>query len=55
LGYRPAVKNLQSVLIFVPFFYDPHFLRVVLAAMLAFGMFLGVFGSYLGVRRFLHQ
>jgi len=54
-GYRPAVQNLQSVLIFVPFFYDPNFLRVVLAAMLAFGMFLGVFGSYLGVRRFLHQ
>ena len=28
---------------------------LLVVAMLAFGTFLGVFGSYLGVRRFLHQ
>ena len=55
LGYRPAVLNLQSLLFFVPLFYDPAFLRLVLAAMLAFGLLLGSFGSYLGVRRFLSQ
>jgi cell division transport system permease protein len=54
-GYRPAVQNLQSVLIFVPLAYDPHYLGVVLAAMLAFGLLLGTVGSYLGVRRFLRQ
>lgn len=55
LGYRPAVINLQSVLFFVPLFYDPTYLRLVLVAILAFGMLLGASGSYLGVRRFLHQ
>ncbi|MDQ6709063.1 MAG: permease-like cell division protein FtsX [Candidatus Dormibacteraeota bacterium] len=53
LGYRPAVSNLQSVLIFVPLAFDPVYLRLVLAAMLAFGLLLGSVGSYLGVRRFL--
>jgi len=52
-GYRPAVSNLQSVLIFVPLAFDPNYLRLVLAAMLAFGLLLGSVGSYLGVRRFL--
>ncbi|MDQ6884032.1 MAG: permease-like cell division protein FtsX [Candidatus Dormibacteraeota bacterium] len=52
-GYRPAVSNLQSVLIFVPLAFDPVYLRLVLAAMLAFGLLLGSVGSYLGVRRFL--
>src|SRR6266704_1009823 len=52
-GYRPAVVNLQSVLIFVPLAFDPYYLRVVLAAMLGFGLLLGSVGSYLGVRRFL--
>jgi cell division transport system permease protein len=55
LGYRPAVQNLQSVLIFVPLSYDPVYLRLVLAAMMAFGLLLGTVGSYLGVRRFLRQ
>jgi len=55
LGYRPAVFNLQSVLFFVPLFYDPTYLRLVLVAILGFGMLLGASGSYLGVRRFLHQ
>src|SRR6266571_5327766 len=50
-GYRPAVVNLQSVLIFVPLAFDPYYLRVVLAAMLGFGLLLGSVGSYLGVRR----
>jgi len=54
-GYRPAVSNLQSVLIFVPLAFDPSYLRLVLAAMLAFGLLLGTVGSYLGVRRFLKQ
>ena len=54
-GYRPAVINLQSVLIFVPLSFDPSYLRLVLAAMLAFGLLLGSVGSYLGVRRFLKQ
>ena len=54
-GYRPAVQNLQSVLIFVPLSYDPSYLRLVLAAMMAFGLLLGTVGSYLGVRRFLRQ
>ncbi len=54
-GYRPAVLNLQSILIFVPFSYDPAYLRVVLVALLAFGLLLGSCGSYLGVRRFLKQ
>jgi len=54
-GYRPAVFNLQSVLFFVPLFYDPSYLRYVLVAMLVFGLLLGSSGSYLGVRRFLHQ
>ena len=54
-GYRPAVQNLQSVLIFVPLSYDPSYLRLVLAAMMAFGLLLGTVGSYLGVRRFLKQ
>src|SRR6266567_2694817 len=54
-GYRPAVANLQSVLIFVPLAFDPYYLRVVLAAMLGFGLLLGSVGSYLGVRRFLKQ
>src|SRR5437660_3354377 len=54
-GYRPAVINLQSVLIFVPLAFDPSYLRVVLAAMLGFGLLLGSVGSYLGVRRFLKQ
>src|SRR6266513_147883 len=54
-GYRPAVVNLQSVLIFVPLAFDPYYLRVVLAAMLGFGLLLGSVGSYLGVRRFLKQ
>ena len=54
-GYRPAVQNLQSVLIFVPLSYDPAYLRLVLAAMMAFGLLLGTMGSYLGVRRFLRQ
>src|SRR6266568_1826088 len=30
-GYRPAVVNLQSVLIFVPLAFDPYYLREVLA------------------------
>jgi cell division transport system permease protein len=55
LGYRPAVSNLQSVLIFIPLSYDPEYLKVVLAAMLVFGLLLGSVGSYLGVRRFLRQ
>jgi cell division transport system permease protein len=54
-GYRPAVINLQSVLIFIPLAFDPYYLRLVLAAMLAFGLLLGSVGSYLGVRRFLKQ
>ena len=54
-GYRPAVFNLQSVLFFIPLFYDPSYLRLVIAAMLAFGLLLGSSGSYLGIRRFLHQ
>ena len=54
-GYRPAVQNLQSVLIFVPLSYDPAYLQLVLAAMMAFGLLLGTVGSYLGVRRFLRQ
>src|SRR3979490_2675571 len=54
-GYRPAVVNLQSVLIFVPLAFDPYYLRLVLAAMLAFGLLLGSVGSYLGIRRFLKQ
>jgi cell division transport system permease protein len=54
-GYRPAVINLQSVLIFVPLSFDPSYLRLVLAAMLGFGLLLGSVGSYLGVRRFLKQ
>jgi cell division transport system permease protein len=54
-GYRPAVVNLQSVLIFVPLAFDPYYLRLVLAAMLGFGLLLGSMGSYLGVRRFLKQ
>src|SRR5216117_621420 len=54
-GYRPAVVNLQSVLIFIPLAFDPAYLRVVLAAMLVFGLLLGSVGSYLGVRRFLKQ
>jgi cell division transport system permease protein len=54
-GYRPAVINLQSVLIFIPLAFDPYYLRVVLAAMLAFGLLLGSVGSSLGVRRFLKQ
>jgi cell division transport system permease protein len=55
LGYHPAVSNLQSVLIFIPLSYDPEYLKVVLAAMLVFGLLLGSVGSYLGVRRFLRQ
>ena len=55
LGYRPVVKNLQSVLIFLPLAYDPHYLLVTLAAMLTFGLLLGTLGSYLGVRRFLRS
>jgi len=39
----------------VPLAFDPNYLRVVLAAMLAFGLLLGSVGSYLGVRRFLKQ
>src|SRR5207237_1058053 len=54
-GYRPAVINLQSVLIFIPLAFDPAYLRVVLAAMLVFGLLLGSVRSYLGVRRFLKQ
>ncbi len=54
-GYRPAVLNLQSVLIFIPLAYDPRYLQFVLVAMLAFGLLLGSSGSYLGVRRFLKQ
>jgi cell division transport system permease protein len=54
-GYRPAVINLQSVLIFVPLSFDPYYLRLVLVAMLGFGLLLGSVGSYLGVRRFLKQ
>jgi hypothetical protein len=55
LGYRPVVQNLQSVLIFLPLAYDPHYLLVTLGAMLAFGLLLGTLGSYLGVRRFLRS
>ena len=55
LGYRPAVSNLQSVLIFIPLSYDPHYLQLVLLAMLTFGVLLGTVGSYLGVRRFLRS
>lgn len=55
VGYRPAVQNLQSVLIIIPLSYDPDFLRVVLLAMLTFGLLLGTVGSYLGIRRFLRQ
>ena len=54
-GYRPAVVNLQSVLIFVPLSFDQYYLRLVLVAMLGFGLLLGSVGSYLGVRRFLKQ
>jgi cell division transport system permease protein len=53
LGYRPAVQNLQSVLIFIPLSYDPHYLQLTLLAMMTFGLLLGTVGSYLGVRRFL--
>lgn len=55
LGYRPAEQYLQPRLVFIPLFYDPEFLKVVLAGMLAFGLLLGTVGSYLGVRRFLRQ
>ena len=55
VGDRPAVQYLQSALIIIPLTYDPDFLRVVLLAMLTFGLLLGTVGSYLGVRRFLRQ
>src|SRR5256885_1808878 len=54
-GYRPAVVNLQSVLIFVPLAFDPYYLRVGLAPMLALRLLLGSVRSYLGVRRVLQQ
>src|SRR5256885_6151722 len=54
-GYRPAVVNLQSVLIFVPLAFDPYYLRLVLAAMLALRLLLGSGGGYLGGRGVLKQ
>ncbi len=55
VGYRPVEQYLQPNLPFIPLVYDPEFLKVVLAGMLAFGLLLGSLGSYLGVRRFLRQ
>jgi hypothetical protein len=47
------VTNLRSTLFIFPLTYDGSYLGVLVALLLAAGVGLGAFGSYLGVRRFL--
>jgi len=51
--YKPAVDHLKSVLFIFPLSYDASFLGLLVAMLVAAGVVLGAFGSYLGVRRFL--
>ncbi len=51
--YKPAVTNLRSTLFIFPLTYDGPYLGVLIVLLLAAGVGLGAFGSYLGVRRFL--
>ena len=53
LVYKPAVDHLKSVLFIFPLSYDASFLGALVALLVAAGVVLGGFGSYLGVRRFL--
>lgn len=53
LGYPPAYERFHRALSFIPLDYDPTYLRTVVEAMLGFGVVLGAFGSYLGLRRHL--
>jgi len=53
IGYPPAYARFHQALSFIPLDYDPIYLRTVVTAMLTFGMALGAFGSYLGLRRHL--
>jgi cell division transport system permease protein len=51
--YKPAVTNLKSTLFIFPLTYDGSFLGALIGMLVAAGVALGAFGSYLGVRRFL--
>ena len=53
IAYKPAVDNLKSALFIFPLSYDGSYLGTLVALLLAAGVALGAFGSYLGVRRFL--
>lgn len=53
VGYPPAYERFHRALAFIPLDYDPTYLRTVVEAMLGFGVALGAFGSYLGLRRHL--
>jgi cell division transport system permease protein len=52
-AYKPAVDNLRSTLFIFPLTYDSSFLGTLVLILVAAGVALGAFGSYLGVRRFL--
>jgi cell division transport system permease protein len=52
-GYRPMLVHISGLLTFLPLAFDPQFLPKLLGLLLAAGMFIGGFGSYLSVRRFL--
>jgi cell division transport system permease protein len=51
--YKPAVTNLTSTLFIFPLTYDGSVLGALVGMLVAAGVALGAFGSYLGVRRFL--
>ncbi len=53
LGYRPIVQHLSTQLFFIPLSYDPRFVNVLAAEVLAGGAVLGFLGSLIGVRRYV--
>jgi cell division transport system permease protein len=52
-GYRPFVSRFHSELFFIPLTYDPSFVTVLGAYLLAAGALMGALGSFIGVRRYV--
>jgi cell division transport system permease protein len=52
-GYRPFVSRFHSELFFIPLSYDPSFVTVLGAYLLAAGALMGALGSFIGVRRYV--
>ena len=52
-GYHPFVDRVRTAVPFLPLSYDGTFVGELCLALAGLGLFLGAFGSWLGVRRFL--